>query len=121
MPDDRGPKYVAHLHPDVSINMLLGAGDTLVIVEDFMSAAKVGDVTACMPLFTTSLNTAQLVRCMDYKKFVVWLDNDNPIVINSAMKIKRRLEMFGETHVIMDKKDPKHYTVFEIDEILRGL
>ena len=94
--------------------------DTLVIVEDILSAMCV-NTAGCdsMALLTSSTKLHRIYPYIQaYKSFVVWLDNDNRQVLQDASKLKRILEPFGEVQLIRTRTDPKHYSLDILQEIL---
>lgn len=119
MPDDDGPKYVNHIHPHDSFVLYTDKGTRgLVLVEDYISWAIVSEVCSCLCLLSTDMSTQNLIFAIDYDRFIVWLDNDNPIVKMKQVKLRNRLAMFGEA-VVFKGTDPKHYSLMEIDRIVQ--
>lgn len=103
-------------------------GDTIVIVEDFISAIRIGEICSSMCLFGTSLKKINLDYIMNnFLNVIVWLDGDTPGQ-NNAVKIidiiqkrikkynimqpfkKTKLNIFNTS----TKKDPKNLTNLEI-------
>lgn len=94
---------------------------TVVIVEDTLSAIKVGRQARAIACLTSTIDHDTLVslRCEGYNRAVVWLDNDNPDVNRKARTIYNTVSLlFPSTLFVSDKRDPKHYTDIEIGEVL---
>ena len=90
--------------------------DSLVIVEDALSAIRVGEVNDCFALLGTHLSNdlfLEIGRDCKYNKYIIWLDSDSPGQI-AAHKLCRRLELLGTTVNIVTKNDPKCYSNREI-------
>lgn len=69
-----------------------GKGDKLIIVEDYISALRVGQHTPCLCLFGTSFKpNVMLNRLMQYTDISIWLDNDEPGIVASD-KIFKQLQ-----------------------------
>lgn len=90
--------------------------DTLVIVEDYLSAVRLARFTNTLPLMGTnlsSLNFSQILfwvnRNRDLRKVLIWLDNDSPQVIKLAEKIYKKLVPICKCQIITEKKEPKHF------------
>lgn len=95
-------------------------GETVVLVEDLISAHKVAQVTKAIPLFGTSIHIKVIQALRALKRPVaLWLDEDQygylPRKIN-------RLQTFLDVPVtfIRMRKDPKRYSIDEIKEILNA-
>ena len=116
-PNVEYPKYVTyglrrnvfhHIHPDTPTN-------TVVLVEDMVSAIKVGRVASAMPLFSSDINKYRLFRVSgNFDNIVVWLD---PNKHQHAIALSQRAEsFFKKVGVVLSDKDPKCYTTQEIEE-----
>lgn len=113
--------------------------DRIVIVEDYISCIRVGELANCYCLFGTNI-TDKMVKflCDRYSNIVIWLDNDtgrpdgrNPGQEGARRvitKFKRRDSYLSRKHSfnyrpieinnIITEKDPKYYTDEQINEIL---
>jgi len=117
--NDTGPKYDSHVKggygfmslPDVTNN-------EIVIVEDIVSAIKVGRQAKAVALLSTGMTQTIKAALSHYDKFYVWLDMDNPQVIRQAVKLLNALKIFGEAKLIHTPKDPKCYSDEEIARLL---
>lgn len=112
--EDKGPKkwYVwgdPHRHCEV-----VGDGEKIVLVEDLLSAHKVGQVTTAIPLFGVNYHPPHLYYLMnDARPVVLWLDKDQEgEVKKKAVKLSMLLNKAVD--VLITDKDPKEYSVDEI-------
>ena len=95
----------------------------VVVVEDVLSAIKVGRQCRAIACLTTTAPESIMLALVEqgYHTVYVWLDNDNVDVNRKARAIERHLGMVFPTVVyVSDKQDPKHYTDEEIREVLDG-
>ena len=100
---------------------IYGEGDTIVLVEDVLSAIKIArlryDGYSASPLLGSSLSKqaeAQLIR--RYKKIYIWLDRDKA---KNAIRIKNRLRSLGViSKAIITELDPKEYNKEKLKEFL---
>jgi hypothetical protein len=111
---DKQPKYITvgnkgdliHLPDPVK-------HDTIVVVEDMVSAIKVSRVTNCMPLLgnTLSIPVAMKLR-LRFKRARVWLDAN---MMQKSVRTSLTLSVLGlPTTTIFTDKDPKEYAVSDI-------
>lgn len=116
---DKGPKYVTRSKGGVGFMSTIPNNEPgIVIVEDIISAIKVGRVQRSIALLSTSPSMRVKKFLSQHDKFWVWLDMDNPQVIRQALKLRKFLENFGEAKLIHTIQDPKAYGE---DEIRRQL
>ena len=97
-----------------------GTGDTLVLVEDVLSAMKIARLRGeycAMPLLGSSLSYDTEQKLKDLSENVyVWLDRDKAV---NAIRIKRGLLQKGfNSRVVITEKDPKEYSKDEIKKYL---
>ncbi len=91
----------------------------LVIVEDILSAIRVGHSIRCVSIRGTSINTQRLLDVVNgTSEFILWLDSDKPGQ-DAARKWKNKLSWAGSVRNIVTEKDPKCYSDKEIQEILK--
>lgn len=108
--DDDGPKYDTVLSGGLGFMSFKDVtNNAVVIVEDILSAIKVSRFEHSVALLSTSLSQNMVQYLSTFSKFYVWLDMDNNQVIKNALKILKRLDMFGETKLIRTEQDPKTY------------
>lgn len=85
----------------------------IVLVEDFISAIKVGRQFECSPLWGSNVSLGQIKRLSDrWKEVVFWLDFNKT---KEAMKYRlKALPYFEAVWVVSTEKDPKDYNDGEI-------
>lgn len=93
-------------------------GRRLVLVEDIVSAIRVGAVCPSMPLVGSYLPRQKLVRLARlYSSLWVWLDSNK---FKEAQEIVKQVQMLGlESRAIYTELDPKCYSDEQIKEILK--
>lgn len=94
-------KHCEVLHPDS------GPGETVVLVEDIVSAHKVGRETTCIPLFGTQIHKPHLYYLMNQNKPIrIWLDKDQE---HNVHKMTLHLQSMVDVpvSVIITEDDPK--------------
>ena len=93
--------------------------DTVVLVEDVLSALRVAEHTDALALLGTSLlpRAFNTIITEQYSNAIVFLDGDNPTVRRNARKIARSLPI--DTRLIETGRDPKSYTPTELEELLK--
>jgi len=102
---------------------IYGKGDTIVVVEDVLSAIKIARLRhagiCSTPLLGSSVSKktmSQLVK--DYKTIYVWLDRDKA---RTAVDIKNKFRSLGIiSKAIISDLDPKEYNKTEILEWLKN-
>lgn len=94
--------------------------ETLVLVEDVVSAIKLSEVVPAMPLFGTGMNTGirDFLHKCGYSDIIIWLDRDK---YDRSLFFRKYLQGCGkQARVISTNRDPKDYTVEELQLILEG-
>ncbi len=102
-----------HRHCEV-----IGSGESIVLVEDLISAHCVGQVTEAIPLFGVNIHTPHLYHITNSGKPVkLWLDKDQE---QSVKKKAMQLQALTGVNVdiVVTDKDPKQYSLKEINEAL---
>lgn len=90
----------------------------VVLVEDLISAHKVGHVTPCIALFGTNIEDDVVKKLQDLKRPVaLWLDDDQYTYLPKKINRLRTL-LTHPVRYIRTTKDPKSYSIDEIKEIL---
>jgi ribosomal protein S27AE len=90
-----------------------GQSDTIVLVEDVISALKVGRVATGCPLFGTMPYKLILDGLERYKNIFIWLDKD--AAIKSLKTARITSELIGKPiRVIITEKDPKYYNDLDL-------
>jgi hypothetical protein len=90
----------------------------IVLVEDLISAHKVGQVTACIPLFGTNVFDAVISVLRHYRlPVVMWLDKDQQ---DHARKRAARLASLTGCEVTyrFTDRDPKELSIEQIKKVL---
>ena len=113
------PKYVTH-GPISDIVHIIGSGDTIVLVEDILSAIKVGRSpgVAAMPLWGSTIALKTLTRLVGrFKQLGIWLDMDKA---QESLKSKLRASQlrFDKVFSILTPLDPKEYSDINIKNYL---
>jgi hypothetical protein len=90
----------------------------IVLVEDLISAHKVGQVATCIPLFGTNIHKPHLYYLMQAGRPVkMWLDKDQEgNVRKKALGLQALIN--NSVDVVLTTSDPKEYTSTQIKEIL---
>lgn len=93
--------------------------DTAIIVEDYISGIKCSRFADTYVVLGTSVSR-QLYHELksSYKRFYIFLDNDNPKVKVTQKKIRVELEPYGEVTIIRSDKDPKEHNMSELSSLL---
>lgn len=84
-------------------------GASLVLVEDLISALKVGTLTPTMCLFGSNISLKRLatIKQLGYNKVVIWLDWDKKEYAIKAAQLAQSIGL--NSKVIHTKLDPKDY------------
>lgn len=87
--------------------------NTLVLVEDLVSAIKVGRVAAALPLFGSFIPVNVLDFFLPYDKIIIWLDQDKS---KEALKFAHRFRQLSgkDIKVVSTTLDPKCYSEKEL-------
>ena len=93
--------------------------DKLVVVEDILSAVKVGKVTNAVSLLGSYIPTSFTTLCNDFDKIYLWLDRDK---LKESIAYAKKLRLYSGklVSVVVRDKDPKEHNISEIEEILNG-
>lgn len=100
------------------------AFDNMVIVEDILSAIKVGRQYTATAILNALLSQQMVAGILRYKpeQVTVWLDDDNPTVRQSQRRIMRRLGPYADVRRVTGVgKDPKELDDGQIAQLMRGL
>lgn len=103
------PKYHTKGRPESLIHVLgTRDSDTGVLVEDLVSAIKVGRQFDATPLWGSSLSLEKIKRLSHrFSKLILWLDRDKA---KEAVKYKwRAMPFFEKVSIIVSELDPKEY------------
>ena len=98
-------------HRETMFTELDDGSSGVVIVEDLLSAIRIKECVGHLDAFAllgSELNDQGLARLLQYDDHIVWLDNDNKIIVNKAKKIADRLAIFGRrVRLVKDQCEPK--------------
>jgi hypothetical protein len=113
------PKYITSGpkgKPFIIINK--NTAQTVIFVEDFVSAIKVGRQCSSSPLLgcTIPANTVKWAS-ERFKRVRVWLDMNK--AVESLQEASRLSQFVKDTSCIITPLDPKEYTNDEISKILK--
>ena len=109
----QGPKYVTYGKKADIVHIMGKESKDLIIVEDFISAIKVGRKYQTTPLFGSTMSTETLRMLSErFKSVGVWLDADKRV---EAVKQALRASQFIPAYAIYSKDDPKFYNDAEIN------
>lgn len=97
------------------------SGQSIVLVEDIISAIKVSRTTPCAALLGTAINDSTVVLLMriGVKNLYLALDRDASSV--AALAVRKYSIFFREMQVLPVNKDPKDCTASELQQLLRGV
>lgn len=113
---DKLPKTLSHGEKPM---VLIGRSKTfkVCIVEDLVSAIKVGRQVVAIPLFGSSLKLDWLLSIPGlFATCFIWLDYN---MLRGAIDIYRKLQLTGvSTRIIRTEQDPKYYSDDEIKSYL---
>ena len=91
--------------------------DSIVVVEDAISAIKVGRVVPCVPLHNSIVPLELILRLSRrFKNIFIWLDPDKQK--ESLREASKASLYFDNVSTIWAEKDPKDYSVKEIENYL---
>ena len=91
---------------------------SLVLVEDIISAIRVGNITPCAPIFGARISDNFLLKIkrLPVSNLVIWLDADKR---REALQYAKRARDFGiNTTCISTRIDPKAHTNQQLKELL---
>ena len=115
----RHPKYITHGSKTQQLGFINNPRFpyTCVLVEDFVSAIKVGRLVTCAPLLGASLDRNALKWLVGrFKQVRVWLDMDK--ASESLVEASRLVPAIPDVRSILTPLDPKEYTTDRIGQFL---
>lgn len=117
-----GPKYIS---PSINRESILYwctpeqfSLDEVIVVEDILSAIRVGKHIPCVSLLGTKISTQQAAALSHFKQVTTWLDPDIA-GIEGAVAVRRAMNLVTETRNIKSTLDPKMLSDRKILEVLR--
>lgn len=94
---------------------------TICLVEDMLSAMRVGEICPTIALRGTGLSLKQWKQLLPLAdNFIVWLDSDVPGQ-KAARKINTKLNLSSNSVILKTDKDPKCYSNQKIHTLLTTL
>lgn len=116
---DNRPKYITKAKGGVGF-MSFGCTpiDKVVLVEDILSAIKVGRQEQAIALLSTGVTQEMKLALAKYNRFYIWLDMDNEQVVRAAVKLVKSLGIYGVTKLLHTPNDPKEYDDDQIERYL---
>lgn len=112
--DGRKPKTISHGQKTL---LVMGEGTPVVLVEDILSAIRVGRVTSAVSLFGSHIpkDWIPLLTRLS-REYILWLDEDK---YAESLKQARMLRTLGlNATVVRTPEDPKAYDVSTIRKVL---
>ena len=94
-----------------------GTEGTIVVVEDIMSAIRVGELASTISLLGTKADTSQINTLSRYSTVITWLDSDKA-GRNGSKTIRQAVGLLTNTKDIVTELDPKSYSKQQIEKIL---
>jgi DNA primase len=91
--------------------------ESVVVVEDIMSAIRVGEVNKTVSLLGTKADTAQINHLSNYDTVITWLDADKA-GRRGSKTIRQAVGLLTDTRDICTARDPKQYSKEQIEELL---
>lgn len=114
---EKHPKYYTVGDTSKVFHCLGAYEPRIILVEDVVSAIKIGRQAHSMPLWGSQIGSERIrMLSGQFFKLWIWLDKDK-----AEYSLKSRLmasPYFDETRCIITDKDPKDYSDMEIKEIL---
>lgn len=117
--DPKQPKYRTYGHKNDQHLILLHPinTDTVVVVEDFISAIKVGRQVSSLALFGATMPGNALKWAVErFKHIRVWLDMDK--ASQSVLEASKCSQYIEDSRSIITDLDPKEYTNDQISKLL---
>lgn len=114
------PKWVGYGITDLLFHIIGKTTDSssICLVEDIISAYKVGHIHTCMPIFGSHIGLSRLakLKLLGYTKVYIWLDYDkrSEAILEASLGASIGLD----TQVIHTTLDPKDYNFLDIQKIL---
>lgn len=94
--------------------------DSVLIVEDFISSLVASGICNTVALLGTNLSEEDFNTIVsNYSSYIIWLDNDSATIKEKARAYWKRFSLYGKSHVVLDKSDPKKYSKEEICTVLK--
>lgn len=118
--DDGGPKYwTVGTRDELFYSKGHDDSKTVVLVEDIVSAIRIGEFTKTVSLLGTSTNLENILTLANkYDTIIIWMDGDK-VGQKAAKRLNRKFSLMkSKVFNIVTKKDPKCLTSGEIRRTL---
>lgn len=109
------PKWVGYGINDSLIHIVGDVHSTsIILVEDLISAVKVGHITPTLCLFGSNISLKRLatLKLLGYNEIIIWLDWDKKEYAIKAAQLAQNIGL--QSRVIHTKLDPKEYNLEQI-------
>lgn len=118
-PTDPLPKYVTHHNKKNFVwKDLTCTNSVLVLCEDVLSAIKLHRYYGSIALLGTHIHKDTYKYLLDFKRVIIYLDNNNAEVKLKRAKIQRSLAVLvPDTTICMLERDPKTLTNKELEAL----
>ena len=94
-----------------------GGGDTIIVVEDVVSAVKVARICPSIPLFGSELSLDRIIRMAGrFLNLIIWLDHDKA-TYQAKCEIKAR-PYFKNVSGMYTTYDPKEFSTEELRKMI---
>ena len=117
----QAPKYLSYGNRQALFwSVAPKVSSILVIVEDSLSAMRVGEIAPAVALRGTIVDESmitEITKKEQYTKYIVWMDKDRP-GRKATRKLVTKLKWFNPVVEIFTVEDPKFLSVKAITEIL---
>lgn len=120
------PKYLTNRNNSLALDTPIdpfytALSKTLVITEDWISAYKAALAGyEGLPLMGANLRESQFVHLLKFKyeRYVIALDNDNPLIRRQQRTLDTRLSGYAPTLLLKLTKDLKEYSLDDIKDLI---
>jgi len=110
------PKYIKHGHTGDILHWIGKPTKEVILVEDLISAIKVGRYYQAMPLWGSHVSLTQIDRLSRYFERVgIWLDRDK---LDHSIRLVLRASQIVPTFLVSTEFDPKVYAGDAIANII---
>jgi len=112
-------RFITKGFPEDVFHFIGNNANSVTLVEDIVSAIKVGRHTTALPLWGSNISQHRIARlCKMFKTINIWLDNDKKLYATSARQ--RAAPFFHRAYITMSTFDPKVYDDEQIKQFLKG-
>jgi hypothetical protein len=120
------PKYLTNKNKSLGLDIPIDPfytsfSDTLVVTEDWISAYKAALAGyEGLPLLGSNMRESQFSHVVNrqYKRYVIALDNDNPMIRRQQRILETRFSGYGPTLLLKLTKDLKEFSLVDIKDLI---